>query len=165
MDFYSDIVTGILYLRDEVPSVQSSGGIVSLSDFFRPFQDKTTVIKAHHWPEEPYDKDRWGAGCCLLESSGVCPAGHHKHPAYLFSWSFEGIFREKGIGDWWLEPKTGDPQPFPLGMLLGHRVRIVAMVVSDQSTEQTVDLGQLESKLAQMKRMFNELMSSVTSKK
>lgn len=87
-----------------------------------PYFGQTFRLLAHHRPTEPVDNTRWGGGCCLYESSGFCPFGHHANPQHLYTFQAVGVLECGGDTIRVVGEETKTPE---LAYLVGHRSQIV----------------------------------------
>jgi len=141
--------TEILVQTDQHPTP------VSVREALAPFLDEQVILAIHHHPTEPVDETRWGGGCCMWESAGKCPAGHHEDQAFLFNFSAEGTLKQTDQG-WEVEGQNVD-----LAMLLGHRSRLAAVTKFDRDALRgmlnTDDLETLGGRASQMREMITGL--------
>jgi len=119
------LLEGIFYEEgdDFLVQMDSQPQPMSVREALTPMIDQDVHLAAHHFPATPLDKNRWGGGCCMWESAGKCPAGHHKDPAYLFNAMLDGVLRYDPLKGWAVGEKAID-----LRLLAGHRSRIVAVI-------------------------------------
>jgi hypothetical protein len=115
--FYRD--GGRLMVADEFD------GTRDVDEVLRGFEGHEVRLLAHHRPPEPPLRERWGAGCCLLENTGRCHYGHHDDPRLLFTFDSVGILRRVGE-DWAVEKMGGERLRVHIGFLVGHRSQVVA---------------------------------------
>ncbi len=132
---------------------------VSVRETLTPMLDLDIHLAVHHFPVEPVDENRWGGGCCMWESAGKCPAGHHENPSYLFNLMLEGVLCYDPLKGWTVGEKNID-----LRVLAGHRSRIVAAVKFnlDKLRESlgsldSSDLGQLGEKATLMRDTLKQV--------
>lgn len=105
-------------------------GRVLVDEVLSPFEGKRVRIAAHHLPPMPPDPTRWAGGACRWQDQGLCPAGHHARPTWLYNESVEGVLERAGLGDWVVVAFNGTRTNLPLAQLLvGHSARIAAATV------------------------------------
>ena len=139
-DLRTVLLEGIFYEEgdDILVQMDKHPQPVVVREALTPMIDQEIHLVAHHFPAEPLDETRWGGGCCMWESVGKCPAGHHKDHTYLFNLTAQGILCYDPIKGW-----TVDGQPIDLRMLVGHRSRIV-VVVKFNLDKMKASLGSLD---------------------
>lgn len=150
------LLEGIFYTREATSEVlvqtEQHPLPVSVQEALTPLIGEQVILVAHHHPHLPLDETRWGGGCCMWESSGNCPAGHHKDQAFLFNFSIEGTLQHEG------EVWSVDGQNVDLTMLLGHRSRLAVVTKFDQDSLRgllnTDDLTKLGGQATQMREML-----------
>ena len=154
-EFKTLLLEGIFYEKDGRITVAHEGisenEDVLVDEALALLLGQTIQLALHYLPPVPMIPSRWGGGCCLWEPAGRCPAGHHENSGFLLNISGQGILRRQE-SLWWLELDTGSKQEIPLGLLPGHRARLVATTVFDLETLEKVreclegaDAGQLET--------------------
>lgn len=160
-DLRTVLLEGIFYEEDENILVQTDQhpAPVQVHEALKPMLEREIHLVAHHYPLEPLDKNRWGGGCCMWESSGTCPAGHHKDPSSLFNIGAEGILHLDPIKGWFV-----DGTPIDFKMLAGHRSRVVAVSKFDLSSLRgsltsldPEDLGKLGDQATEMRARLTQL--------
>jgi hypothetical protein len=129
----TEILTGIFWKRDGkslfVSPEEDGRDPVEVSVVLEPFLDSKIQIALHHWPSAP-QLGLWGGGCCLWQSHGKCPAGHHDNPAFLLNVGGKGFLRRAG-DSWWVELEGGTVEPLPLELMDGHRGRLTVVTLVD----------------------------------
>lgn len=120
--FYRD--AGRLMVADEFE------GTRDVDEILRRFEGHEVRLLAHHRPPDFPLRDRWGAGCCLLENTGRCHYGHHDDPRLLFTFNAAGVLRREG-DDWVVEKSDGERLRAHVNFLVGHRSQIVVTSMPD----------------------------------
>lgn len=100
-------------------------GVRNMDVLLSQFEGKSLRLIAHHRPPEPPQRERWGAGSCMLENTGHCPFGHHKDPLRVFSFNCSGTLQKKE-GQWVLQ-NGEETLPLTLDFLLGHRSQVIVL--------------------------------------
>jgi len=123
-----------LQITDLIGIFYEEDGRIMVADEFDGAKDVLEVLGAieadelrllaHHRPVEPMDKDRWGGGCCFLETTGQCPFGHHEKPLDLYTFNAVGVLRVEGVKVF-VDTQEGEPKECLLPLLTGHRSQIV----------------------------------------
>lgn len=161
--FYSD-ADGRLFAKPP------SGSAVSVEDTLAVVLGREVQLAMHHLPEYPLVPDKWGGGCCLWQSIGKCPAGHHDNPSYLMSMTGRGILRCEGAA-WFLTTFEGTGVVLPLEQLEGHHARIAAVTILDLEKMKDAlsgfDIDKVETIGVQAKQLQDMLcqLQAMTSKK
>jgi len=154
-DLRTVLLEGIFYEDGDDILVQTDqhSTPVQVREALTPMIEGEVHLVAHHFPLEPFDENRWGGGCCLWESSGTCPAGHHKDPSFLFNIGVQGNLHFDPIKGWFV-----DGTPIDFRMLAGHRSRVVAVSKFDLSklrgsltSLNSEDLGKLGDHATEMR--------------
>lgn len=129
--FRAILLEGVFYQRDGVLYCASDKGEQPVWANIEPMLGTRIRIAAHHLPPNPPDPNRWGGGCCLWESVGYCPAGHHTAPMSLHNFSEEGVLRQEGAV-WSLLDFRGHEHALDMVRWLnGHHARIAAATLLD----------------------------------
>ena len=114
----AEVLEGVFYC--DQGSMFVPGREASIKEILTPFKDSEVMVAVHHHPPNPLSgEDHWGAGCCMWESTGVCPYGHHKTPQRLYQAHLKGVLRMEGC-DWYVGLTKLDLTP-----LEGHLSRLV----------------------------------------
>lgn len=151
MEFRVLNLVGVVYRHDDnsLHLVDEDHGDQKLEDELRAMTGGLVQAFLHHAPPEPHDPNRWGGGCCLWESSGKCPSGHHDRKGYLYEVTGTGQLVERGE-KWFIERDSQSDLPIYLDMLEGHRCRVsVVPQVGDpksviENLKNDVDMNDLE---------------------
>lgn len=170
--FDTILVEGIFYHDPDGKLLVKSltGPVIPLDETLARVQDREVQLAMHHLPEFPLAPDKWGGGCCMWQSIGTCPAGHHKDPSYLMNLSGRGILRRKD-DVWFLETFEGTKQILPVDQLEGHNARVAVVTVVDLEKMKDAlsgfNLDQIETlgvKAQQLQNMLGQLQE-MTAKK
>ena len=96
-----------------------------------------------------------GGGSCLWPK-GLCPHGHVRDPAWMYQQDLSGILTQKDE-DW----AVGSSLPI-LGVMPGHRGKLIVFCVKDQATQEADldsllgEVGGLLSQFEAMKKAMGE---------
>jgi len=113
-----------LMVADELEGTRDVDKILSA------FEGHEVRLLAHHRPPDVPLRDRWGAGCCLLENTGRCHYGHHDDPGLLFAFDSVGVLRREK-DDWIVERSDGERLRVYVNFLVGHRSQVVVTSIPD----------------------------------
>jgi len=106
--------------------VDGSGVTASLSAALEPMIGRPVRLSAHHFPPNPPDLTRRGAGACLY-APGACPVGHNTDAAWMYSYTGAGVLGRKRDGRWRLTTDDGVVVDPGFEALYGHRARVVCV--------------------------------------
>lgn len=125
MEFRVLNLLGVVYRHDDgaLHIVDEDKGDRNLMDELRAMTGGAVEAYLHHAPPDPPVTSRWGGGCCMWESTGRCPAGHHERKGYLYEVGGRGQLAERD-GKWFLDRDSKDDLPIFFDMLEGHRCRV-----------------------------------------
>jgi hypothetical protein len=156
--FYRDPEGGLM-VADEFDGTRDVGAEAA------GFVGQEVRLLAHHRPIEPHNPSRWGGGCCMHETVGRCPFGHHEDAAQLYTFNQAGLLSIKD-GRWVV---GGDLTECFVDFLVGHRSQIVLTSIPDlEAIEEKVKsfdpsslegatLSELTTKLAEMRDFITEI--------
>lgn len=133
-DFRTVLIEGDFYEEGDTIKARSRGQIVDVGGILAPLVGEEIQMAIHYVPPNPPDPTKWGGGCCNLQETGKCPAGHDQDPYRILNVHGQGVFRCDPTSSrcpWWLEKFDGTRQDFPLYLLIGHHARLVAATVFD----------------------------------
>lgn len=129
-DFRTVFAEGDFYLDGDSLKVKFRGDITDVTQVLESLLGEEIQLAIHYVPPMPPDMTKWGGGCCNLQATGYCPAGHHEDPFKLLNVHGQGVLRH-GSDAWYLEKFDGTKQIFPVHFLAGHHARLVAATVFD----------------------------------
>lgn len=121
----------------------------------------------HYLPSVPPDPQRWGGGCCMWQSSGHCPAGHHRNPGYLLHLSETGILQNHPDYGWSIEDSSGEELPLTnsLNELEGHMGRILVVpILNLRSQPDLASVEAMSTKAEELRDLLNRFCSVVKEK-
>ena len=126
------LIEGAFYIDTDGRFVATTGDrVVSVDDALDAFEGKHVRIALHHLPVGSPRPLQWGGGSCAWQSTGVCPAGHHERPMWLYNVSEEGFLTRSGPTTWRLERLDGQIVVIDAGQnLLGHSGRVLVAQVA-----------------------------------
>jgi hypothetical protein len=151
---------GCLMVADELDGTRAVEAEVA------HLEGREVRLLAHHRPVEPHDAARWGGGCCMHESAGRCPFGHHEEASRLYLFNEVGTFRIED-SRWMVGGET--PTECLVDFLTGHRSQIVITSIPDlEKIEEKVKsfdpsglenatLDELTDKLSEMRDFISEV--------
>lgn len=155
-----EVLEGVFYV--ESGNLFVPGNEKPVSEMLEPFLGHAVLIVLHHQPPSVFDVEHWGAGCCMWESTGHCPYGHHDEPQKLFSANYEGQLKKVGH-EWFVGQTKLDLTP-----LEGHISRLVITFLEPPEAL-TTSLSDLEptsfnpEELSLRLENLSSLASSLTS--
>ena len=158
----AEVLEGVFYV--EGGSLFVPGNDAPVAEILEPFLDQQVLVVVHHQPPSVFDVEHWGAGCCMWESMGHCPYGHHHEPHKLFSANLRGVLWRDGQ-DWFV-----GQQKLDLGPLEGHISRLVITLLEppdaltqslDDIDPMTVDPKDLEMRLNKLSTIMSGLSSII----
>lgn len=115
------MANGVAYMEDGDVIIQDrDGNETNLTTLLEDFEGCQVSLHLGHHPPSPPQPDRWGQGSCLWEPA-ECPAGHHKEPQELLSFTQSGKLRRDGKR-WFIQGIE-----VPLVYLEGHHSQLVAI--------------------------------------
>lgn len=163
-----DLIGVFYYEDDRLMVADEFDGTVDVAEALAKFIDEEVRILAHHRPVEPPVKDRWGGGCCLLESLGDCHFGHHDDPAQLYTFNAAGTLRHEH-GAFRVDGNDERTEIINTKALTGHRSQIVVTSIPDldeieekvrsfdPSNIETPTIENLTQRLGQIREFLVEL--------
>ena len=163
MDFRVVNYVGVLFRKDaDFHITDEDKGEFNLTAELRLMAGGKVQLTMQHAPPNPPFQERWGGGCCMWESSGRCPSGHHDRPGYLYQVGGVGDLHEVD-GSWVISRDGSKDLPIYLNMLEGHRCRIaiVPSVLPGDIPDPVKDadpnnLGDLMERAEQLKAFIAE---------
>ena len=123
-----DVLTGTFWKKEGTLfcTPDEGGDPVDIVGILNEFVGLRVKFALHHWPIT-LQEGLPGLGSCFWGSSGDCPAGHAKNPDFLFQVGGEGVLHREG--DSWFFTYDGSIETIPLGVMEGHRGRLVIVQV------------------------------------
>lgn len=164
--FCSILAEGDFYKEDGILKVVHRNQVIEIHPLLKPLLGEEVQIAIHFVPSENPDLTKWGGGCCNLQESGFCPAGHHKDPYRILNEHGQGVLNLDSDGRWWLQKFDGTRQTIDIGLLAGHHARLVAATVFDvekmrdslspEAMEQVEGLGVKATRLQDLIGQLNQ---------
>lgn len=164
MEFRVANYIGVIFWKEGWKLADEVKGEIDLDAEFQAMSGGTVEVMLQHAPPNPHVTGRWGGGCCMWESSGKCPSGHHERHGYLYSVRGKGKIerKDKSVRDGWYLDRQDEPLlAFCMNMLDGHRCSVSIVpaldpsdIPQDFSKESPSNLKDLVQRAEQLKQFI-----------
>lgn len=101
-----------------------------VTELLAPLLNQSVRLALVQAPPGKIDPEKWGGGCCLWQSKGYCPAGHHQDPYFLLNFAFEGVLSKTG-DTFHITVFDGSVKTLPLPQMEGHYGRLAVATLLD----------------------------------